>query len=411
MATVSAGRWGWIACAAVMALGGCRTAPVALDPIAEGYVRTALQLAQHQPSLVDGYHGPEDWRPGPREPVAAIRARIQGLQKALEAARGPERPPDDEARAAYLAGQLGALDLAARRLLGESFAFADEVRLSFGVPLRAPDAAAMAATRATLDSLLPGTGPLPDRYRAFRLAHALSPDAVKRVFTEALDICRQTVAGHVALPAGEAITLRWLDQGPWAAYARHSGELETEIRATTSGGPTAAQLAHVACHEGYGGHHLQHVLIASALVAGRGWLELSLAPAFGPHLLIAEGAADVGARLALDARRPSGVDADERRIETAVADLDQAIPSIVAAYLDGSIPQSEAAARLAGEALVLDPENFLGFASVARTRAVAYPLGRPVVQTVIGEAASDAEAWARLAALFSDAPFMLRPPE
>lgn len=384
---------------ALLALAGCRTAPPSLDGIAEGYVRAALQLAQHQPSLVDGFHGPDEWRPGAREPVAGIRARIASLRSQLAAAR----QGGDDLRAAYLDGQLGALDLAARRLLGETFPFADEVRLALGVTWTPPAADELASHRQALESLLPGAGPLVDRYRAFRREAALPDTAIEQTFADALETCRAVTRAHLALPAGERVTLAWVDQGPWEAYARDAGGLATEIRVARGGAPTAAHVAHVACHEGYPGHHVQHVLIATALVADRGWLEFTLAPAFGPHLLVAEGAAEAGARLALGEAAATD---RATAIEAAVAGLDQAIPPIVAAYLDGELGTEAAAARLADEALVPDPEGFLVFAERARARAVAYPIGRRLVAAAL-ERDGPGDQWARLAALFSDTPFHL----
>ena len=54
----------------------------------------------------------------------------------------------------------------------------------------------------------------------------------------------------------------------------------------------------LACHEGYPGHHVQHLLI-DRVYDERQWPELLLTPGFGPHLFFLEGAAEVGADLAL----------------------------------------------------------------------------------------------------------------
>ena len=39
-----------------------------------------LQVAQHNRELVDGWRGRDDWRPGPREPVPPLVARIASLR-------------------------------------------------------------------------------------------------------------------------------------------------------------------------------------------------------------------------------------------------------------------------------------------------------------------------------------------
>ena len=58
----------WTHLLAALTVSGCAPPPVAIDAIAEGYVRVSLQLAQHDPSLVEDWRGPDSWRPGPREP-------------------------------------------------------------------------------------------------------------------------------------------------------------------------------------------------------------------------------------------------------------------------------------------------------------------------------------------------------
>ncbi|MGE3274038.1 MAG: hypothetical protein AB7O67_02925 [Vicinamibacterales bacterium] len=399
-------RTGWIQCVALMAVSACAPAPPALDAIAEGYVRVALALAQHQPSLVDAFQGPDGWRPGARVPVAALGARVAGLRESLAHAE-PDSPADRH-RAAYLDGQLAALDLVVQRLLGTRTTFADEVRQAFGVPLTGAPAGRLDAARATLTALLPGDDrqPLRARYLAYRDAAALPPAAVERRFADALDRCRATTLGHLTLPPGEHVTLEWGDTGPWEAYARDAGGLGTVIDVTRSGEPTAAHAAHVACHEGYPGHHVQHVLMTRALVEARGWLEFTLAPAFGPHLLISEGAAEAGARLALSEARPDGVSADDLAIEEAVADLSAAVPPLVAAYLDGTLDGPEAARRLEDEALVADGPAFLAFAERARVRAVAYPLGTRLVEAALDQA-GEGKRWERLAEIFESGDFVI----
>ena len=53
----------WTHLVAVALLAGCAAPPPAmtLDTVAEGYVRVALQLAQHDPILVEVWRGPESW--------------------------------------------------------------------------------------------------------------------------------------------------------------------------------------------------------------------------------------------------------------------------------------------------------------------------------------------------------------
>ena len=82
--------------------------------------------------------GTGDLAPGPaRAGRRAARGPRQLLAVRAERIRPADLDPTEAPRLAYLRGQLRALTLVARRLLGESTRFDEEVRLAFGRPLPA----------------------------------------------------------------------------------------------------------------------------------------------------------------------------------------------------------------------------------------------------------------------------------
>ncbi len=287
-----------------------RLLPAAL---AERYVRLTQALALHQPSLVEAWLGPAPTSPaGPRRPVAALRAETTALladvsmtKAATDAAsnstvgRKAGAASQETTRLRYLEGQVRALDAAAARLLGESSTFAVQAARTFGYAAPSRDAAALDRLRADLAALLPGAGTLAERHAAFRRAAAVPADRVDAVFAAAVDWCRRAAAGHLPLPAGETLTTRAEDTTGWAAFSRPTGPRASELWVARRGGADAAHLLQLAAHEGTPGHHAQHVLASAALVEGRGWPERALHPGFGPHRLVAEGAAEAGAALLL----------------------------------------------------------------------------------------------------------------
>jgi hypothetical protein len=377
-----------------------------LDDIAGRYVRATLQLALHQPALVETYVAPERVAVGPRIPVAAIRTEIDRLiaDLAVIAAQSPRRQ--------YLEGQLKGLLTAARRLAGESMRFADEARDAFGIDAAAAiDSDRIHAARRSLESLLQGRGPLPDRYAEFRRRHALPELNILPLFRAAVDRCRERVAARVALPDGERVDVDSAADAEVEAQATYAGAWRTRI--SVAGGPTdVARLVWLAAHEAYPGHHLQHVLADRDLVA-RGEVERHLHPGFGAHLLIAEGAAEAGAQLLLDGdgfqaiaeriAHASGTSnealTEQMAVHRAMTDVAAAIPPIAAAYLDGAIGTDEAARRLGDEALVPRPATLLGVVERQRTRLVAYPAGRLLVASALARTAPADERWQRLAAI------------
>ena len=404
-----------------------RLLPAAL---ADRYVRLTQALALHQPSLVDAWLRPAAAPAGPRRPVAALRAETTALltdvsmvttaAHAAEAvnatvvadADGGAGIPET-ARLRYLEGQVRALDAAAARLLGESSTFAAQASRTFGHASPPRDAAALDAVRADMAALLPGPGALAERHAAFRRAATVPPDRVDAVFAAAVDWCRRAATAHLTLPAGETLTTRAEDTTGWAAFSRPTGPRASELWVARRGGADAAHLLQLAAHEGTPGHHAQHVLASAALVEGRGWTERALHPGFGPHRLVAEGAAEAGAALLLPedvrirvlaevllpaAGQSPALAAPLARVERRAAALDLEVAYIAAEYLDTPLGAEAATARLRDEALVLDPAGMVGFIEKQRIYLLAYPLGRRLVTAALGEG-PDTARWARLSTI------------
>lgn len=396
----------------VLTIGCTRAATHTRDDIAEGYVRAALELAQHQPSLVDQWRGDEGWRPGPRRPVAETREDIAALLTALATVQHGVPQSADRARVRYLQGQLTALDVAARRLLGERMAFADEVAAAYGVPLRPADAALAQSARDALDRLLPGGGSRGERHAAFRRLITVPRERESDVLHAALDECRARTRAHLQLPPDESLDLRLGVDTVWDGFARYQGQHRSVIEIGGHSPLDVSRALRLACHEAYPGHHTQEILLDEAATTGDR-PELLLHAAFGPHILIAEGAAEAGAGIAFspedrariyrDVLLPrAGLPADRAEtlvaVETAVFSLESVIPDILAAYLDSRVSRDATLSRLASDAAVMDPEGLLAFAERQRSRAIVYVLGRQVVGELL---AASADPWARLASLFS----------
>ena len=105
-------------CGLIAVAVACSGAPPSLDRIGEGYVRAALQLAQHDPDLVEAFRGSDSLIPGPRVPVASIAADSARCGSGIDQHANDIGSGIEKARIDYLDSQLRALDFAAGRLLG-----------------------------------------------------------------------------------------------------------------------------------------------------------------------------------------------------------------------------------------------------------------------------------------------------
>jgi hypothetical protein len=388
-----------------MVLTACAPAPArpSLDEIASRYIRLTQELARHDPSLID--HWLTEAPPAPdggRRPVASLALAIESLVRQVEEVTF-DAPPEARPRAEWLQGQIRALRLAARRLMGDSLPFDSEARLAFDLTPGRADLFVADRAREGLERLLPGSGTLAERLAAFRARFAVADERRDAVMQAAMTACREATRDAVPLPDDESIELAFVDGLPWDGHARYLGGHRTRIEVNGSQALDLTRAVRLACHEGYAGHHVQHIVTADDLVGQRNWPERALVPGFGPALLVAEGAADAATDLALppDQRRAvyrtlaevAGFDAATREdvdrlveVEEAQRGLEPLIGDIARDYLDSRINATEAARRLEAEALMPAPEGFVFFIERRRTRILAYTDARRLAHARLGAA-------------------------
>jgi hypothetical protein len=391
------------ACCIIAITSACSGAPASLDQLGEGYVRAALSLAQHDPDLVEAWRGAEALIPGPRVPVKEVVADLQRLQRGIDQHSNDVASVVEKARIDYLDHQLRALQFAAGRLLGRTTSVDEQAREEFGLAFSQPDAAAVTMTLEEIARLLPGDGRLADRVTAFRSATTIPGEHKEAVMQLALDACREAVAPVVDLPKDERVTIRFHKNMPWDAFARYAGEHHTTIEVNDDGRLDVSRALRLACHEGYAGHHVQHLLL-DRVFGERRWPELQLTPGFGRHLLFMEGAAEVGTDLAMPANRRAALyrerlfpaaSLDPKHIETLVR-LEELLPALLPVvtevgrqYLETRITQEQALERLSSDALITNPRGTLAFIERRRARALVYGEGRRVIYSMLGERSLD----------------------
>lgn len=384
-------RWmRWLHLLAAACMTGCTAppAPPSIDEVAEGYVRVALQLAQHDPELVEDWRGPALWRPGPRVPVAVLKAAVDTLQQDIARTVGAPAP-----RHRYLSAQLRALDFTARRLLGDGAGIDQQAKDEFGVEFSQAQPHEMDQVRETIDRVLPGAGPLAERFMALTRRTTATRAYEPALIDAAMAACRDATTSQLELGPGERTQVRFRSGLPWDGYARYAGQQRTDILINADAPLDVARALRLACHEAYPGHHVQHLLIEQ-LLAAHDWPELRLSPGFGPHLLFLEGAAEVAAGLAFSPAERTRVYRDlllpAAALPTADAEtlarMDELLPAlqplvteVARRYLGGTLSRNAAAERLRNDALILNAEGTLSMFERRRARALVYGEGRRAV--------------------------------
>jgi hypothetical protein len=381
-----------------------------MNAIAERYVKLVLAMGQHDADYVDAFYGPPEWRKeaeAAKRPLTAIDADAAAALKLLAAAP-PAKDADELTmlRHQYLTKQLQALRARVAMLEGRKLTFDEEARALYDAAPPTHTEAEFQKTLAQLEKRLPGTGPLIERYDAFRKRFVTPKDRLDGVFRAAIDGCRQRTIRHVELPASESFVVEYVTNKSWSGYNWYQGNYRSIIQVNTDLPIYIDRAVDLACHEGYPGHHVYNVLLEKNLVRDRGWVEFSVYPLFSPQSLIAEGTANFGIEVAFPLRERLAFERDvlfpKAGIDPALASeyyevfaltdrLSYAGNEAARQYLNGRIDKNAAAAWLEQYALYTKPraEQRVRFIEQYRSYVINYNLGKDMVAAHITRRAGD----------------------
>jgi hypothetical protein len=301
-----------------------------MDTIAEQYVKLVLALGQHDADYVDAFYGPPEWKKAAESSkvdLTAIGSKAADLVSAL----GREREPAGEMeklRLHYLQRQLSALAARVRMLQGTRMSFDEESRALYDAVAPTLPESHFQEILDRLEKRFPGSGPLVERYEAFRRNFVIPREKLDAVFQRAIQACRERTLQHITLPAGERFTVEYVTGKSWSGYNWYQGGFQSLIQVNTDLPIYIDRAIDLACHEGYPGHHVYNALLEKHLVKDRGWIEFTVYPLFSPQSLIAEGTANFGIEVAFPG--PARVEL-ERTVLFPAAGLD---PSRAAEYYD-----------------------------------------------------------------------------
>jgi len=280
----------------------------------ERYLELALRIGRHVDGFIDAYYGPA-------EVAARVEAETVHAPAALvaDAARlisdldaGEGEPELGATRRRWIRAHVVGLHTSARKLAGEPIDYADEVELCYGVRPRRWDEAEFEEAHRRLDEVLPGTGPLGERYVAWREAQAIPPETLPAVIDSLCDDLRERTDRLFGLPDGEHIDWELVTDQPWSGFNYYLGDLRSRVAINLDLPVLSTSIAHLVAHEAYPGHHTEHTRKEVGLVRERGHLEETIFPVGTPQCLLAEGLADLGLEVVMG-RRPEATVAEHLR--------------------------------------------------------------------------------------------------
>lgn len=271
-----------------------------MDPIAASYVKLALALGQHDSDYIDAYYGPPEWKKEMEEKKFSLDQIEQQAAPLIEQLKQQVPESTDELiklRHEYLVRQLESLRARIQILNGKKMSFDEESKALYDVVAPKTSEAEFQKILDQLNALLPGEGPLIQRYDTFLRDFVIPPAKLDAVFNAAIKECRTRTLRHITLPENESFTLEYVKDKPWSGYNWYQGNFRSLIQVNTDLPIHIDRAIDLAGHEGYPGHHVYNVLLEKHLVKDRGWMEFTVYVLFSPQSFIAEGTANFGVKV------------------------------------------------------------------------------------------------------------------
>ncbi len=399
-------------------------APVmSIADISDAYVRLTLEAGTHEAEYVDAYYGPPALQAAatanPRS-LAQLIAAARVLTAAIDAVLPSIKVESDRRRAVALRGMLIAADTRLQMLQGRTFAFNDEAQGQFAT---VPDLKPLAhydAILASLETLIPGNGPLAARVDTFNERYVIPKDRLQPVFDAAISECKRRTAQFINLPAGETFVMEFVTGKPWSGYNYYKGSYKSLIQINTDLPIRISRAVDLGCHEGYPGHHVLNLMVEERLARKNGWKEYEVNPLYSPTSVLSEGSANYGIDLAFPAAERlaferdilypmAGLDPNSAeafwKMQQMTESLSGARLTIAKMYLDGAVTRAQAL-ELTQKYLLLSParaEQSVKFTDHYRSYVINYGWGKDLVRAYIERGNPDpTERWRRMEKILSE---------
>ena len=117
-------------------------------------------------------------------------------------------------------------------LQGARLTFDEESKALYDAVAPVKPESEFAGVVAQLSAVLPGDGPLIERYDRFKQQFVIPTNRLDRVFQQAIRACRERTPG-VNLPLQERFTVEYVTNKAWSGYNWYQGNFKSLIQVNT----------------------------------------------------------------------------------------------------------------------------------------------------------------------------------
>jgi hypothetical protein len=203
----------------------------------------------------------------------------------------------NEACREFLKGEVEAMQTTLRILRDEAPGFIEEVQSLYGLTPTWTDEGIFEETHRKLEGLLPGNGPLVNRFQSFKEQVMISTETAVPIINRLADELRARTQQRFPLPADENCDYEFVNDKPWGAYNWYLGNYRSRIEINLDNPIRVYTLPHFISHEAYPGHHTEHSIKEQKHYRELGLLEYSILLSNTPDAVISEGIAEYALEL------------------------------------------------------------------------------------------------------------------
>jgi hypothetical protein len=265
-----------------------------LEEFGKNYLLLGLRIGKLIDGYIDAYFGPSELKnivekENPHSPIDLLD-NCKALQKEL-----PNKGFAEE-RTKFIGKMLQAMETSLDVLNGHEIPFLEKVNKLYDIKPELIDDSLFYKISKELDSIYEGDGSLAERMEIIQKQRAVPEETIEEVFRKACEIVRQRTIKLFPglLPDEEKFTVRAVKNEPWGAYNWYLGNFKSRIDVNTDIPNAWNKILLTAAHEGYPGHHTEHVVKEKLLYIEEQRFEHSILLINTPECVIAEGIGNTG---------------------------------------------------------------------------------------------------------------------